>query len=378
MRIPFSGSSAHTLGVEIEMGLVDDTTDELAHAAPEVLAEVGAGHPDGQHPRIHHEFFQSTVELVTGVCATPSEARADLARTAAELEPLLRRRGLTLVGGGVHPFTRWSSLRVTEDDRYARLVERIRWPVRRMMAHGVHYHVGVGSGDQAIAVTNAMTGLLPHFVALSASSPYWSGIDTGLASTRTKIFESMPSASLPPELGDWADFERLVEILVRAGTIETVRELWWDIRPSPRWGTVEMRMCDSMATLTELCALAALAQAVVAHICGRIEAGEQFPREPDWALRENKWRAARYGVGATLVHGDGSVTALADEVHEWVERVGPQARELGTEADLARVLDIFERQPSYVRQRAVVAGGGTLHDVVDLLRREFANDRVGG
>ena len=137
-------------------------------------------------------------------------------------------------------------------------------------------------------------------------------------------------------------------------------------------------MCDGMATLTELCALAALAQAAVAHLCQRIDAGEELTREPDWVLRENKWRAARYGVEATLVHGDGSVTRLADEVGEWVERVRPDALALGTEADLDRVLDILDHQPSYVRQRAVVAAGGTLRDVVELLRREFANDRVGG
>jgi carboxylate-amine ligase len=378
MPIPFHGSDAHTLGVEIELGLVHDGTDELECAAPEVLAEVTAGLPDGGHPRIHHELFQSTLELVTGVCRTSAEAHADLTATVAELSPVLRRRHLALIGTGVHPFSSWSSLRLTEDERYARLVERIQWPARRLMIHGVHFHVGVPSGDHAIAVTNALTGLLPHLVALSASSPYWFGEDTGLASMRTKVFESMPSASLPPELADWADFERLAAILVRAGTIETVKELWWDIRPSPGWGTVELRMCDGMATLTELAALAALAQAVVAHLCSRIDAGEVLAREPDWVLRENKWRAARYGVDATLVHGDGSVTSLAEEVAQWVERVRPQARALGSQDDLARVLDILARAPSYQRQRDVVASGGTLRDVVELLRREFANDRVGG
>jgi carboxylate-amine ligase len=267
---------------------------------------------------------------------------------------------------------------MTEDERYTRLVERIQWPARRMMIHGVHFHVGVPSGDHAVAVTNALTTLLPHFVALSASSPYWFGEDTGLASMRTKVFESMPSASLPPRLADWADFERLAAVLARAGTIETVKDLWWDIRPSPGWGTVELRMCDGMATLTELSAVAALAQAAVAHLCAQIDAGQSFDREPDWVLQENKWRAARYGIDAALVHGDGSVSQLAQDVRTWVSLVRPQAVALGTEADLDRVLDILDLQPSYVRQRAVVAKGGNLRDVVELLRREFAHDRVGG
>jgi carboxylate-amine ligase len=378
MAIPFNGSPSHTLGVEIELGLVHDETDALECAAPAVIAEAGAGWPGGSHPRIHQELFQSTLELITGVCATPADAHADLAATVAELTPILRRRHLALIGTGVHPFSSWNDLRQTEDDRYARLVEKIAWPARRMMIHGVHFHVGVPSGDHAVAVTNALTGLLPHFVALSASSPYWFGDDTGLASIRTKVFESLPSASLPPELVDWADFERLADILVRAGTIETVKELWWDIRPSPGWGTVELRMCDGMATLTELCALAALAQAAVASLCARLDAGEVLTREPDWVLRENKWRAARYGIDAQLVHGDGSVTSLAEEVGAWVAQVRPFAEQLGSAADLDRVLAILEQQPSYVRQRAVVAAGGTLRDVVELLRREFANDRVGG
>jgi carboxylate-amine ligase len=378
MSVQFAASPAHTLGVEIELGLVHDETDELECAAPEVLAEVSAGCADGAHPRIHKELFQSTVELVTGVCATPAEAHADLVATVAELTPILRRRHLALIGTGVHPFSSWNDLQLTEDQRYARLVDRIQWPARRLMIHGVHFHVGVPSGDHAIQVTNALTGLLPHLVALSASSPFWFGEDTGLASMRTKVFESMPSASLPPQLADWADFERLAAILVRAGTIETVKELWWDIRPSPGWGTVELRMCDGMATLTELAALAALAQAAVADLCARFDAGEVLTREPDWVLRENKWRAARYGIDATLVHGDGSVTALADEVLEWVERVRPQARTLGSETDLDGVPAILGHAPSYARQRAVLAGGGDLRDVVELLRREFANDRVGG
>ncbi|MCU0301795.1 MAG: glutamate--cysteine ligase [Candidatus Nanopelagicales bacterium] len=378
MTTAFHGSPTHTLGVEIEMGIVHDATDALECAAPEVLAEASAGYPDGQHPHIHRELFQSTLELVTGICGTPAQARADLGATVAELTPILRRRHLALIGTGVHPFSSWSSLRLTDDPRYARLVERIAWPARRMMIHGVHFHVGVPSGDHAIAVTNGLTALLPHLVALSASSPYWFGDDTGLASMRTKVFESMPQASLPPALADWAEFEHLAGILVRAGTIESVKELWWDIRPSPSWGTVELRMCDGMATLTELAALAALAQAAVADLCARFDAGEQLAREPDWVLRENKWRAARYGIEAQLVHGDGSVSSLAEEVAAWVERVRPQAAALGSTEELEGVLAILEHQPSYARQRAVVAAGGTLRDVVELLRREFANDRVGG
>ena len=225
-----------------------------------------------------------------------------------------------------------------------------------MMIHGVHFHVGVPTGDHAIAVTNALTSLLPHFVALSASSPYWFGDDTGLASMRTKVFESMPSASLPPRLADWADFEELVDVLVRAGTIETVKDLWWDIRPSPGWGTVELRMCDGMATLTELCAVAALAQAAVAYLCEGIDAGRTFDREPDWVLQENKWRAARYGIDATLVHGDGSVSRLAEDVRTGCRasgrrpwRWGPRPTSTGSSISLTTSPATYASAPSSPR-----------------------------
>lgn len=378
MHIPFNSSPSRSLGVEIELGLVHDVTDELESAAPVVLAEASVGHPHGRHPRAHAELFQSTIELVSGVSTNPAQARADLAGTVAELAPILQRHDLSLVGGGVHPFARWQDLKLTDNERYTRLVERIRWPMRRMMANGVHFHVGVPTGNHAIAVTNALTGLVPHLVALSASSPYWLGQDTGLASVRTKVFETIPSASLPPELADWDDFERLAEVLARAGTIETVKDLWWDIRPSPGWGTVELRMCDGIATLGELCAVAGLAQAVVAHLCDAFDAGELLGREPDWVLRENKWRAARYGIDARLVHADGSVSRLDDDVRTWVSRVRPYAQALGSQPDLDRVLAILDHRPSYARQRAVVTAGGDLRDVVHLLRQEFASDRVGG
>jgi carboxylate-amine ligase len=378
MEIRFNGSPAHTLGVEIELGLVHDETDELECAAPGILAEMSAGYPDGEHPHIKKELFQSTLELVTGICNTPAEAKADLQATVAELNPALAARHLALIGTGVHPFSSWSDLRLTEDPRYLRLVAKIAWPARRMMIHGVHFHVGVPNGDHAIAVTNALTGLLPHFVAMSASSPYWFGDDTGLASIRTKIFESIPSASLPPYLENWRAFEDLAGILAKAGTIETVKELWWDVRPSPNWGTVELRMCDGMATLGELVALAALAQCAVAYLCERVDAGEPMGREPDWVLRENKWRAARYGIDADLVHGDGHVSRLADDVLEWVELLSPWAARLGCTEELGRVPRILSDTPSYARQRRVIQDGGTLRDVVELLRREFVTDQVGG
>jgi glutamate---cysteine ligase / carboxylate-amine ligase len=374
----FARSPAHTLGVELEVGIVSDATGELTCAAPQVLAALD---PDlfGVEPtRIKREFFESTLEMTTGVCRTPAHAKEDLAAALAALDPVLGALGLSLIAAGAHPFSRWQEQAVTRDARYLQIVERFRWPVRQLTTYGLHVHVGVPTGDHAIAAMNALTGLLPHFLALSASSPFWQGADTGLASARSRLWGSVPSSGLPPHLRDWHDFEQFADLMVGSGTIQTPRDLWWDVRPSPLLGTVELRICDSAPTLTEMCALAAFAQAAVSLACERFDAGEELPRDPDWLVQENKWRAGRNGLGATLVRGDGTVVPVVEAVLEWVELVGHQARQLGGETELAGVLAILDHGPSAARQRDLVGRGGSLRDVVDVLSGELATDRIGG
>jgi carboxylate-amine ligase len=232
----------------------------------------------------------------------------------------------------------------------------------------------VRSGDKAIATVNSLTEYLPVFLALSAASPYWNGRDTGLASTRTKIFESMPTTGLPPHLRDWAEFNVFLDTLIEAGAIETVREVWWDIRPHPGYGTVELRMCDSMPTLWEISALAALAQSLVTEFDRMIDAGvtPDVPRE--WVRRENKWRAARWGVEADLVIDEsGHTQPLREIVDGLVDRLLPIADDLDCAAELADLRRIAAEGPSYVRQRRVVAEGGDLQGVVRALRAELAD-----
>ena len=374
----FAGSPAHTLGVELEVGIVSGATGELKCAAPQILAGLDPD-PFGAGPaRIKPEFFESTLEMTTGVCRTPAGAHEDLSAALAALAPVLGTLALSLIAAGAHPFSPWQQQTVTPDDRYLEIAERFRWPVRQLTTYGLHVHVGVPTGEHAIAAMNALTGLLPHFLALSASSPYWAGSDTGLASARTRLWESVPSSGVPPRLRDWHDFEHLADLLVGAGTIQTSRDLWWDVRPSPLLGTVELRICDSVPTVTEMCALAAFAQAAVSYACERLDSSDELPRDPDWLVRENKWRAGRHGVDAVLVHADGTVAPLAEDVRDWVERVRPHARRLGSETELSGVLAILDHGPSYVRQRDLVSRGGSLSDVVSLLSRELATDRIGG
>ncbi|MEY4170519.1 MAG: hypothetical protein RLZ94_1592 [Actinomycetota bacterium] len=370
----FVASAGPSLGVEVELALVDAESGELTCVAPELLARVGAGYPETEHPKIKKELYQCTVEVITGVCSTVAEARADLAESMREVEQAAADSGAAIIGAGLHPFTPWHQLSLSEGERYQRLVDTIGWPARRLTTHGVHVHVGVRSGDKAIATVNSLTEYLPVFLALSAASPYWNGRDTGLASTRTKIFESMPTTGLPPHLRDWAEFNVFLDTLIEAGAIQTVREVWWDIRPHPGYGTVELRMCDSMPTLWEISALAALAQSLVTEFDRMMDAGTtpDVPRE--WVRRENKWRAARWGVEADLVIDEsGHTQPLSEIVDGLVDRLLPIATDLGCAAELVDLRRIAAEGPSYIRQRRVVDEGGDLQGVVRALRAELAD-----
>lgn len=379
MALDFNASPTASLGIELELGLVDVEKGGLVCAASQILDEIGAPHPEGEHPRIKHELFESTVEVITGVCTTVREARADLAESIRELDAACASRGIGLIGLGLHPFTNWHDLTRSPGERYERLVDRIAWPARRLMTHGMHIHVGVRSGEKAIATVNTLSGYLPIFLALSASSPHWHGQDTGLASARTKVFEAMPTTGLPPHLSDWAEFNAFLDTLIAAGSIETVREVWWDIRPHPGFGTVELRMCDATPTLREAGAMAALAQCLVQWCDDVIESGERLPVPREWVRRENKWRAARYGLDAELVLDDaGHTRPLREVTVDLVEDLMPLAERLDCVDDLHEVLRILQQGASYERQRVLLATGATLEDIVAVARQELREEVAGG
>jgi carboxylate-amine ligase len=237
-------------------------------------------------------------------------------------------------------------------------------------------HVGVRSPDKVIPMVNALSQYVPHFLALSASSPFWVGADTGLASARSKVFEGMPTAGLPYQLSGWDRFEDYMETLISTHAIESVREVWWDIRPHPDFGTVELRICDGLPTLTEVGAVAALSQCLVEQFDREIDRGYTLPVPASWVLRENKWRAARYGLDADIVVDEkGTVLPVRQAIADLVEELSPTARRLGCSAELADVRRILEVGASYQRQRAVAAAnGGDLRAVVDSLLAELRDD----
>ncbi|SSC24619.1 Putative glutamate--cysteine ligase YbdK, partial [Klenkia terrae] len=374
VQIPFTSSERASLGVEWELQLIDRETRQLTSGATEILAELKPDDAD-EHPKAKHELLQSTIEIITGICGTVAEAKADLAGTLAEVVTAADRRGLGVMCAGTHPITDWQTQQISPKERYEQLIEKMQWLARRLQIFGVHVHVGVRSPDKIIPIVNALTQYVPHFLALSASSPYWVGADTGLASARSKVFEGMPTAGLPYQLSGWDGFERYMETLISTHAIESVREVWWDIRPHPDFGTVELRICDGLPTLDEIGAVAALSQCLVEQFDREIDRGYTLPVPASWVLRENKWRAARYGLDAEIIVDDrGTVQPVREALRDLVDQLTPTAKKLDCLDELHDVLRILEVGGSYQRQRAVAAAhDGRLEPVVDSLLAELVD-----
>jgi glutamate---cysteine ligase / carboxylate-amine ligase len=376
VAISWNPSRGATIGVEWELQLLDTSTRMLRQDAGEVLAALPGLTEEGEHPKIRHELMQSTVEVVTGVCSTVSEVKDDLSATISQLERITGRRGTMLACAGTHPVSDWRDAKMAPIQRYAELVEQMQWLVRRIQTFGVHVHVGIRDGSKAIPIVNALAGYLPHFLALTASSPYWNGQDTGLASSRAIVFGGLPTSGPPQPLTDWTEFEEYMDTLLRAGTIRSIKEVWWDIRPHPDFGTVEIRMFDGVPTLREIGMTAALSQSLVQLLDTQLDRGYKLPTPPAWVVRDNKWRATRYGLDAIVITDDsGSTAPLRDELYELTRELQPVADRLGCGPELGVVTEVLDCGASYERQRAIVASGGGLGDVVDALVTEFAEDR---
>jgi carboxylate-amine ligase len=371
VHIPFESSARSSLGVEWELQLVDRETRQLHSGSLEILKALS---PDGgEHPKAKHELLQSTIEVITGICGTVDEAMADLAATIDDVRGEADKLGLGLMCAGTHPITEWSSQELSPNPRYYALLDKMQWLARQLQIFGVHVHVGIRSPQKVIPILNALTTYIPHFLALSASSPYWIGHDTGLASARSKVFEQLPTAGLPFQLTGWDQFEEYMETLIKTKTIDSIKEVWWDIRPHPTFGTVELRICDGVPTLAEIGMVAALSQGLVEIFDRELDKGYTLPMPKGWVMRENKWRAARHGLDADIIYGENNDTRpLREELAELVRELQPTAERLGCEDQLALVNDILVDGASYQRQRAVAAAsGGDLTAVIDSLLQEF-------
>ncbi|WP_300604278.1 glutamate--cysteine ligase [Trebonia sp.] len=376
MTIEWNPSPGPTLGVEWEVQLIDAQTRMLRQDAATVMAGLPGLAESGEHPKMRHELMQSTVEVVTGICGTVAEAKADLDVTMKELQRTAEPHGIVLAGAGTHPMSDWRDAKMAPSQRYSELVEQIQWPARRLQTYAVHVHVGLRDETRVMPVINALAVYLPHFLGLTASSPFWSGIDTGLASTRSVVFGALPNTGPPPGLPDWTHFEQYMDTQLRAGTIRTIKEVWWDIRPHPDFGTVEVRIADAVPTFREIGMVAALAQCLVQLFDSQLDRGYRLPVRSQWVVRDNKWRATRYGLDAIVITDDAGATApLRDEIYELLRELEPIAWRLGCANELAVASEVLECGASYERQRAVYGRYADLTSVVDALVTEFAEDR---
>jgi glutamate---cysteine ligase / carboxylate-amine ligase len=345
-RIFFNSSPNPTIGVELELQTVDKNTFELVSGAPQILNKFE------NDPRIKEELLNSILEINTNICKNTDEVRNDLRDTLIKVLKCSDENNLGILSMGTHPFSRWSAQTISNNPRYHNLIERMQWPLRRLLITGVHVHIGVDSGEKAIAVTNGLTRYIPHFIGLSANSPIHDSEITGLASTRTKIFESMPTAGLPANLRNYSEFQKFMRTLQKAHTIESIREVWWDIRPHPMFGTVEVRLFDSVPSLEEIVRLSAFTQCLVVAISNHYNMGTQLPILDHWLVQENKWRATRYGLEADIIIDEnGTQVSLKSSIIDTIETIMPIAYELNCQDELKGILNQLENEvPAYRRQ----------------------------
>lgn len=370
MTVEFGRSDRCTLGIEWQLPCIDTATRELAPVGGRIVEALAT---DG-FPEATVELLTNTVELVSGPHARVADAVADLTGLLDRARAVAATHGADLMSAGTHPFSRSADQQLTPGkERYASFLDGMRLYGEQMLIWGLHVHVGMPDRDAAVLVTDTMPVFLPHLLALSASSPYFEGGDTGYASTRTMIFQQANTAGLPPMLTDWATYERITSELIAADVVEDVSELRWDVRPSPHWGTVETRFSDAPVTVGELSTLAALTQCMVELVLDAHERGEPVEQLPPWYVRENKWRAARYGLEAIVIQdAAGTEGLVTDDLRAIVERLQPIAERLRCADELADVLAVVDRGASYQRQLAVAErNGGSLKSVVASLVGEL-------
>ncbi|MFC8681444.1 glutamate--cysteine ligase [Microbacterium ureisolvens] len=372
MTVPFATSSRSSVGLEWELMLADTATGDLIPRAPGLLAAL---EEDSSLERytVTGELLTNTVEVTSGIGDTVEAAVDDIADAIAAVRTYTDRHGIDLLCAGSHPFAQWYDQSVTDKTRYHKLIERTQWWGRNMMIWGIHIHVGVDDVNKVFPIINALAVYLPHLQALSASSPFWAGERTGYASNRALVFQQLPTAGLPWPLQDWRQFEGYLDDMVRTGVMEDATEVRWDIRPAPRWGTIEVRACDGMSTLPELAAVAALVQVLVEHFSRRLDEGLPLETIQPWFIRENKWRAARYGLDArVIVDHEGTQRPVTDHLRETLAEVTDIAVELKCARELSGIETILTDGASYARQLAIAdAADGDLREVVRHLVGEF-------
>tara|TARA_B100000686_G_scaffold221000_1_gene228110 strand:+ start:408 stop:1535 length:1128 start_codon:yes stop_codon:yes gene_type:complete len=366
-KLEFHSNDRPTIGIELELGIVDAQTMSLTSAIQPLIELL----PEKRRIDFKPELMQCCIEVISGVCDTVADAETDLTEKLVLLEQAADQLNLGLWWGATHPFSSCHEQQVTPDPRYQDLVELLQEMARRLVTFGLHVHVGVDSGDKAVMICDRIMQYLPVLLSLSCSSPFWENRNTGLASYRSKIMEGLPTAGLPTLMRNWSEYVWLINHLVDTGFINTIREIWWDVRPHHKFGTVELRVCDIPGRLRETLALAALIQCLVQTLSDEIDEGAYQHDCHPMMVRQNKWRACRFGTNAQLVNSFTYEVEPVPKVTEaLIRRMAPQASELGCAEHLEYIQEMAEASDNASRQKALLAETGDVREMVRQLTLE--------
>jgi carboxylate-amine ligase len=353
-----------TLGIEEEFQIVDPVTRELRSRVSEILE-------DGKTllgEQVKPEMIQSMIEVGTGICKDIKAARADITNLRSILAGLARKKGLEIVAAGTHPFSHWHDQKIFDNDRYNLIVEENQIIARSLLTFGLHVHVGIADPDRAIQIMNAVRYMLPHMLALSTSSPFWVGKQTGLKSYRSEVFTRMPRTGIPDHFESDSSFQSYVSLLIETGCIDDGKKIYWDVRPHPFFPTLEFRICDIPTRVDDTIAIAALFQALVAKVNGLLDQNLTCRLHHKMLIEENKWRAVRYGLDGKMIDfGKGKEVPVRDLIRELLEFVDEVVDHLGSRAEIEHIHTILERGTSADEQLRVWQDTGDFKAVVDHL-----------
>ncbi|HMY35684.1 MAG TPA: carboxylate-amine ligase [bacterium] len=360
---------AFTIGIEEEFQTVDPETRELrSHVSGQMIEE-------GKlllSEQIKMEMHQSVVEVGTNICQNITEAKADVIKLRRTIHQLATKRGLGIVAASTHPFSDWKTQPITEHERYKEIVENMGDVARANLIFGLHVHIGMPDNESCIAIQNQIRYFLPHILALSTSSPFWIGRSTGLSSIRTQIFRRFPRTDIPPIFDSWSDFEDYVNLLIQTKCIDNGKRIWWDARPHPSFGTLEVRICDLPTRVDETIAIAALIQALMHTLYRTYKKNMSWRIYPNQLISENKWRASRYGLHGKLIDfGKKEEVPTKELIYELIRFVDDSVEELGSRNEINYIYKILDGGTSSDRQLAVYEQSGRdLKAVVDFLLRD--------
>jgi carboxylate-amine ligase len=354
----------YTLGIEEEFQIVDPQTRELRSHVSAMLEEGKMMLGEQVKP----EMIQAQIEVGTGICRNIEEARNDITRLRSIVSSLAHKNGLRIVAASTHPISQWSEQLIYDDPHYKLLIEELQMVARSLLIFGMHVHVGIPDRERQIHIMNAARYFLPHVLALSTSSPFWLGIDTGLKSYRSEVFKKFPRTDIPDHFGSYASFESYIKLLTDTNSISNPKKIWWDVRPHPYFPTLEFRICDIPTRVDDTIAITALFQGIVARLDKLIEKNLGFRLYRRMLIQENKWRAVRYGLDGKMIDfGKQKEVPVRDLIRELLDFVDPVLDELGSRKEVEHIHTILERGTSADDQLRVFRETGDLKAVVDHL-----------